>query len=231
MQRHVCALLLCITGGALGVAACGELRDEGAYCTNAELKRGDPKCGRPLEVEYLTAAIFAPSCGQAQCHSKFRQAGNRIFDNPDDVRKTLLSPEGGTPLLQFTSDAYDPDREPGEVSNLIAWMLPLNQVNAAVGRMPFDAPLPERDLDLLKVWIRNPIDSVDKSGSPITLPGGTAHGAQCDPSLYDGFACNKHELVKCQADFNFGETDTSCSEAKGCQITEVSGRMVARCAP
>lgn len=212
MQRPVCAQLL-ILGAALGLASCGELKDERAYCTNEQRARGDRTCGRPLELEYVTAAIFAPSCGQAQCHSTFHNAGNRAFDTPEAVRKTLLAPGGDKPLLQFTSTFYDPLRDKGDFPLLISWLLPLNDVNKGVGRMPFDAPLPDRDIDLLEVWIRA---DVDADGNKLEVAGGTAHGAQCDPSLNGGLACNRNDLVQCQPDFNFGETMKTC--AKGCDI-------------
>src|SRR5687767_3761465 len=119
MQRPVCALLLLVAVSSVVIAACGTVEDEGTVCT----EEGDDSCGRPLDLEYMTAAILAPSCGLAQCHSTFHQAGGLAFDDPDNARVSLLTPDSG-PLLQFTSDRYDPERTDGQVANLIAWVLP-----------------------------------------------------------------------------------------------------------
>jgi hypothetical protein len=209
MQRPVCALLLAIITGGVGVAACGTLEDEGPLCLEE-----DASCvpGRPLTVEYLTLQIFEPSCGQTQCHSTFHQAGNLAFDNPLAVRRSLLTPNSG-PLLKFTGEQFDPLDTAS--SNLIRWLSPLNTVNEAVGRMPFDAPLPAIDMQLLQVWMREAPE--DASGNALEF-GASARGAQCDPDLYDGLACNADELVRCNDDFNFGEPVESC--AKGCRILE-----------
>lgn len=209
MQRPVCALLLAITAGGVVSAACGSLEDERPLCTKDS---DESECGRPLTVEYLTLAILAPSCGQTQCHSKFRQAGGLVFDNPHDARKSMLTPGSG-PLLQFTSEQFDP-LDSGR-SNLIQWLLPLNSVNKDTGRMPFDAALPSIDIQLLQVWIRQAPE--DETETPIES-GASARGAQCDPDLYDGLACNGDDLVRCNDDFNFGEPVMTCTTE--CRITE-----------
>jgi hypothetical protein len=80
--------------------------------------------------------------------------------------------------------------------------------------MPFDSPLPAIDMQLLQVWLREP--PVDANG--MFEAGAAARGAQCDPALYDGLACDQDDLVRCNDDFNFGDLPRRC--AKGCQITE-----------
>jgi hypothetical protein len=209
MQRPVCALLLLLAVSGTVIAACGTVEDESLVCT----KEDDPSCGRHLDLDYVTAAIFAPSCGQAQCHSSFHQAGGRAFDTPKAVRETLLRPD--KPLLHFDRDQYDPLlelREEGEVSDLVKWVLPLNDVNDEVGRMPFDSPLPTRDIELLKIWIRAPVVLTDGT----RRAGGKAEGAQCNPANYGGLACDDRDIVMCRPDFMFGEPVESCT--KGCLI-------------
>lgn len=136
--RLGCALLVLFT-------ACGETDD------------------RPLELDYLTQAIFAPSCGTTQCHSTYVQAGTNIFDTPEGVRSSLV----GNGLLRFDSPHFDP-ADPAD-SDLIHWMTDIDPFEAGIGRMPYDAPIPNVDVLLIKEWI--------SKGAP---------GAECDPELGTG---------------------------------------------
>lgn len=225
MQRPVCALLLLVAASSVGLAACGTVEDEGAICT----EEGDETCGRPLDLEYMTAAIFAPSCGIAQCHSTFHQAGGLAFDDPHNARVSLLVP-GADALLQFDSDRYDPLATDG-TPKLIKWLLPLNEVNQDVGRMPFDSPLPNRDIKLLETWIRAPFTDADG----VARAGGSAKGAQCNPNLFNGEACKltpngmggfDADKVRCTSDFNFGEVIESCET---CEMN--ANTLVLTCTP
>lgn len=207
MRRPVCALLVLVAG------SCGEIRDE-----------EDPN-GRPLELPYLTAAIFAPTCGQTQCHSTFKRQGGLVFDHPDSVRRSLLR-QGNDALLSFTSDKYDPRPiETTDVPDLIVWVTEIDPFGNGIGRMPFDAPLADRDIQLLGLWIREDKDPVTRA----PRVGGNAVGAQCNPELYDGLACNLNELVLCGEDWNFAESQQICD--RGCEIVQPAGSAtyVARC--
>src|SRR5690606_35868496 len=135
---------------------------------------------RPLELDYLTAAIFEPTCAATQCHSTFRQAGGLIFDSPEHVRASLQS----NFYVRFNSADYDPDN-PARAP-IIRWVTELDPFGIGVGRMPFDAPMPNRDVELLMEWI--------SVGAP---------GAQCDPTRFGGRACNDNEIVQCNDDWTF----------------------------
>jgi hypothetical protein len=143
---------------------------------------------RPLELDYLTAAIFEPSCGTTQCHSSYVQAGGLVLDTPAHVRRTLIG--GG--LIQFDSGQYDPDSPRN--AGLITWITQIDPFGRGIGRMPFDAPIPNKDVALLEEWI-----SVQ------------APGAQCNPNLNEGRACNNKEVVQCNADWTFGPRITICT--------------------
>ncbi len=145
---------------------------------------------RPLELDYLTQTIFAPTCGATQCHSSFTQASDVVFDTPEATRRTLL----GGQLIIFDSENYDPDNP--DKAALITWITDIDPFGLGVGRMPFDAPMPNADVELLKEWI-----------------GAQAPGAQCDPSLFDGNACNNKEVVQCNADWTFGPRVQLCTNA------------------
>jgi hypothetical protein len=177
---------------------------------------------RPLEVDYLTSAILAPSCAQAQCHSSFARKADLAFDTPDHVRESLLQP-GADALLSFDSGRYDPrPYEPSAKPHLITWITNIDPFAKGVGRMPFDTPLPDKDVALLAEWIREP----DPARG---ITGARAVGAQCNPALYGGRACDRGDLVECGDDWNFGAVIESCSI--GCYIRQgTDGAFTAECA-
>jgi hypothetical protein len=149
---------------------------------------GDGKDDRPLELDYLTQSIFAPTCGATTCHSSFKQAANLVFDTPEGTRQSLLD-DG---LIRFNSDKYDPDM-PND-ADLIIWITEIDPFGLGIGRMPFDAPMPNADVILLKDWI-----------------AAQAPGAQCNPLENDGHACNNKEVVQCNANWTFGERIQLCA--------------------
>jgi len=143
---------------------------------------------RPLELEYLTQAIFAPSCGPAQCHSTFKQEANNVFDTPEGVRRSLV--ENG--LVRLGSTKYDPDDAAN--AELIIWITETDPFGLGKGRMPNDAPLPNQDVYLLREWIEH-----------------ETPGAQCNPEANDGKACDNKVVVQCNADWTFGTRVMVCT--------------------
>lgn len=112
---------------ALVLAACGTAVDE-----------------RPRNLDYITTAILAPSCGAATCHSSFRQTRGLVFDTVDDARITFQNDD---PQLIGFNDG-DPTKTPVLVLNLT-----IEQAGAP--RMPYDKPLPDADVELIEDWLRN----------------------------------------------------------------------------
>jgi hypothetical protein len=204
MHRPVRALLL-----VLLIGGCNEVTSD-----------LDPADGRPLDLVGVTFAVFQPSCGQAQCHSKFHGAGGLVFDNPEDVRHSLHLPSGEYQLLRFDSDRDDREwsgfTSDQEMPKLMTWLTATDPFGRGIGRMPFDAPLAERDLELLVGWIRSPQFGV----------GAEAMGAQCDPDLYNGLACNGSDLYTCTPDGNWGEMQRTCNT---CTIAEAGDKFVLQC--
>jgi hypothetical protein len=149
---------------------------------------GDAQDDRPLELDYLTQQVFAPTCGATTCHSSFKQAGNVVFDTPDATRRSLI--DGG--LIRFNSDKYDPD-DPNQ-ADLIIWITQIDPFGEGIGRMPFDYPMPNKDVQLLSDWI-----------------AAQAPGAQCNPEENAGKACNNKEVVECTADWTFGPRVQLCA--------------------
>src|SRR4051812_27363619 len=90
---------------------------------------------RPLELNYLTTAIFEPTCGAAQCHSSFKQSANDVFHTPEGVR----APTVNRGLIRLDPPQYDPDA-PAD-ADLIHWITDTDPFLRGIGRMPFDAPM------------------------------------------------------------------------------------------
>ena len=122
---------------AVTVAACGSVDDN-----------------RPLDAQYVTAAVLAPTCGAAECHSTFTQAGPGttpyVFDTLVGMRRTIV--DNGLVILD--SNQFDPSDPAGAA--LIAWLTKTDPFQLGIGRMPYDAPMPNEDIHFLEDWIQRP---------------------------------------------------------------------------
>lgn len=193
---------------AVTVAACGSVDDN-----------------RPLDAQYVTAAVLGPTCGAAECHSTFTQAGPGttpyVFDTLVGMRKTII--DNG--LIILDSNQFDPADPAGAA--LIAWVTKTDPFNLGIGRMPYDAPMPNEDIHFLEDWIQGPIkETSDGStcsgsiacatpGATCKIPSGSstgtcvtttytspAKGAQCNPKSFGGLACINKTLYQCGSDWN-----------------------------
>jgi hypothetical protein len=182
---------------------------------------------RPLDAEYVTAAVLAPTCGAAQCHSTWEQHKGDVFDTLVGMRRSIV--DNG--LVSLDSLQFDP-ADPAS-SALITWVTKTDPLGLGIGRMPFDAPMPNEDIHFLEHWIvGEPVIQDDKTPCSKTLacppddvcryanptdttgncvnvsydkPGaiGPARGAQCDPGLNGGISCLGRERRTCKSDWNF----------------------------
>jgi hypothetical protein len=91
---------------------------------------------RPATLEYITAAVLAPNCGNAQCHSSFKVSAGYAFDTVEVARSSIVNAG-----LVNTDDV--------EESFL------LDVLTRTVDRMPYDQPLPNADIELIRRWIRD----------------------------------------------------------------------------
>ena len=94
---------------------------------------------RPATLEYITEAILQPSCGQYTCHSSFRRAKGYAFDTVEAAKASLAPTDPAAPRVINTSDP---------TSSFLYEVL-----TRKVKRMPYDAPLPQKDIDLILTWI------------------------------------------------------------------------------
>lgn len=82
---------------------------------------------RSPTTEYVTAAIFRPSCGTAACHSSATGRKRVVLDTVAGVCAAV-----------------------GDKGDISAWM----QDNPPTGnRMPLDSPLPDADIKLVQRWL------------------------------------------------------------------------------
>jgi len=146
---------------------------------------GTTKDDRPRTIGYVTEAILAPTCGGAECHSSFSQNRGDVFDTVKAARATLVHN-----LLSFDSVQYDPAKP--ENSLLITWITQTDPLGLGIGRMPYDAPMPNADVNFLEEYIRE--------GAP---------GAQCDPA--NQYSCNNFALATCNKDWNFDQQVIDCA--------------------
>jgi hypothetical protein len=158
---------------AVALAACGTEVDQ-----------------RPRTVEYITQAILAPSCGNAQCHSSFRKADGYVFDT---VEQAKLSLAGGL------VGAVAPNAQ-GELEGDGASSFLLHVLTRPVDRMPWDQPLPDADIDLIVRWI--------DFGAP---------GAQCNPEISPK-VCFGDSVYECQPSFNFLRTVDCATMGMTCSM-------------
>jgi hypothetical protein len=94
---------------------------------------------RPASLQYITEAILQPSCAQDVCHSSYARTKGYAFDTVAAARQSFTQPPGsGSPILNFD----EPE------SSLLYTVL-----TRQIKRMPYDAPLPQKDIDLILRWI------------------------------------------------------------------------------
>jgi hypothetical protein len=89
---------------------------------------------RPATLQYITEAILQPSCAQDVCHSSYTRTKGYAFDTVAAARQSLRIPGVVKPTEPEASLLY-------------------TVLTRQVKRMPYDAPLPQKDIDLIVRWI------------------------------------------------------------------------------
>ena len=87
---------------------------------------------RPATLEYITEAILQPNCAQDVCHSSYTRVKGYAFDTVAAARASLV------PLV----NKMEPE------SSLLYTVL-----TRTIKRMPYDAPLPDKDIQLIQEWL------------------------------------------------------------------------------
>jgi hypothetical protein len=89
---------------------------------------------RPATWSYLHAAVVAPSCATASCHSERAATAGLVLDDADAAYDALVA-------RRFVI--------PGDPASALMSLLEGEERP----RMPPDAPLPAADIDLVRTWI------------------------------------------------------------------------------
>jgi len=97
---------------------------------------------RPATLEYITEAILQPSCGQYTCHSSYRRENGYAFDTVATAKKSLEQQGLVNPMEPETSRLYV-------------------VLTRKVKRMPYDSPLPDKDVALILQWIKDGAPGLD----------------------------------------------------------------------
>ena len=89
---------------------------------------------RPATLQYITEAILQPNCAQDVCHSSYTKTKGYAFDTVAAARQSLQISGLVTP---------------SEPESSLLYTVLIRQIK----RMPYDAPLPQKDIDLILRWI------------------------------------------------------------------------------
>ena len=95
---------------------------------------------RPATLQYITEAILQPNCAQDVCHSSYRMEKGYAFDTVAMAKRSL------TPIV----NTAEPE------SSLLYLVL-----TRKIKRMPYDAPLLQKDIDLILLWIQDGAPGLD----------------------------------------------------------------------
>ncbi len=142
---------------------------------------------RPLTLPNITETILRPTCGSAPCHSTFTQELGDVFDTVKGARQSIIN----NALVVIPDDEAMPDMSRLLVAIEVGLPSVLEPGSGKI-RMPYDAPMPNEDIVLIRKWIA--------AGAP---------GAQCIPE--DGNVCISTNVTACNADGNLGNVVMMCT--------------------
>ena len=181
--------------GALFAGACGATDD------------------RPRTLSYITDTILAPTCALAECHSAFRQQVGDEFDTVEAARRSIVA----NGLVVYPDDVIDA-RHSLLITVLRDGAPSILDPGSGNVRMPYDAPMPDADVDLIQAWIAD-----------------GAAGAQCTPNA-QGRGCSLtagvggtllYHVVEC-SDGNVGAVVTDCLPSQTCEFYRENGQCTDR---
>jgi hypothetical protein len=143
-----------------------------AACAHPDDPRDNSDSAEDETLPYITETIFVPYCATAECHSTFKQASDPYYSNGlvlDTVEhaQTSIATLGmiacPPPAAQ---DPCDLDVDPtGKAASTTMLMQALSGAqgfhipNSSIYlRMPYDEPLPSKDIALIDQWINDGAD-------------------------------------------------------------------------
>jgi len=160
---------------------------------------------RPRTLEYITQTILEPTCAAAQCHSAFKREVGDEFDTVEATRQSIVVNGLVTP---------------GDPNSYLIQSLTIgvrSMFGSNMVRMPFDAPMPDADVALIRAWIAE-----------------GARGAQClaneqgNGCSITGTSPNRvFHVVQC-VDGNIGPVVMDCPGTQVCSISTGNGQCITR---
>ena len=148
---------------------------------------------RPLTVQYATEAILGPTCGAAECVTPRSPRRGATCSTRSRARRRSLVDNGLIQLDSMNFNATDPTKLDFSNEALIVWITTTDPFRRGIGRMPYDAPMPNTDINYLKKFIQ----------------AGAAGARWRNPALL--MNCNNTNLVTCTPDWSFGAVVHACA--------------------
>jgi hypothetical protein len=114
---------------------------------------------RPKNLRYITEAILQPTCGAAECHSQYTQQVGDEYDTVESARRTLvgnhqlLSPDPNGCGASNGTLGQDTMIVTALTRGCKSYLGTTQNGMLAIVRMPYDAPIPSEDVQLLVDWI------------------------------------------------------------------------------
>jgi hypothetical protein len=99
---------------------------------------------RPASWSYIHATIIEPNCTTSNCHTDISRAAGISFDDPDDGYLALAGVACGSGPANDLVVAGEPG-----LSKLLYLLRGIE-----IGIMPPDVPLPDTEIELVEIWIR-----------------------------------------------------------------------------
>jgi len=169
---------------------------------------------RPPTLDYITETILEPSCASAECHSAFKRQVGDQFDTVAAARHSIVGNR-----MVITEDVAAPESSYLVKTLTVGSLSELNPSSGDLIRMPYDAPLPDADIELIKTWIR--------MGFP---------GAQCEPNAnnqgcrvttvrVNGSNVPVYDVVEC-TDGTIGAVVSTCTGDQVCTVSTGNGQCV-----
>jgi hypothetical protein len=183
--------------GALVAGACGSATDD-----------------RPATLAYITETILAPSCASAECHSAFKRQVGDQFDTPDAARLSIVA----NVLVAYPDETRD--EVSAESSRLIQTLTVgapsiLSPSPTNLVRMPYDAPIPDADVELIRRWIL--------AGVPGAQCVANAQGRGCQNETVANVTVSR--VVEC-VDGNAGTIVQTCPADQFCDFYKGNGQCL-----
>lgn len=166
---------------------------------------------RPRTLAYITDAILTPTCANAECHSAFvRQVGDQ-FDTVEAARLSIV----GNGLVTVPDDVMNPSQSLLIRTLTVGVPSILDPEPGNLVRMPYDAPMPDADLELIRAWIAEGAEGAQCVAN--------AAGQGCSSRIDAGV--RTYEVVEC-TDGNVGAVVMDCPQGQFCTLFSGNGQCV-----